>query len=142
MPTPRPTYTLLDHTADCGIRVTASTCQALYQEAAMALTELIAGDAPIVPDRTHRIEVTGLDAADLMVNWLREILYLFAGNNELVASVDFDTLEDHRLVANVLTDPYSHARHGNVQEIKAVTYHHLKVAEGSEGWEATLIFDV
>ena len=37
-------------------------------------------------DRRHRMTVTGADWADLMVNWLRELLYLWSVRELLVAN--------------------------------------------------------
>ena len=89
-----------------------------------------------------KITVLGDDWSDLMVNWLREVLYLWNGRERLVQSVQILSLSEKKISAKILFDAYDLDRHTIKTEIKAVTYHQAYVKSGPLGWEAGIIFDI
>ena len=88
------------------------------------------------------IDVTGDDPADLMVNYLRELLYLWTGNEKLVKIVKVLKISDTAVSVRVTTDHYESHRHAILNEIKAVTYHQIDVSRMANGWQAAVVFDV
>ena len=135
-------YTLIDHTADLGIRVRATGLPELFEEAAAAMFDLITGGSRAAVAAVQEMKVGGRDRPDLMVNWLRELLYLWNGDQLLVARTCIDAISGHDLSARVWTEVFDPVRHELHHEIKAVTYHDIAVRQGGEGWEAVVIFDV
>ena len=97
MSTTAPDYTLLDHTADLGIRVYGTDLKDLFEGAGRALMHLMVKAE--IPSKTHsmKISVSGKDLADLMVRWLGEILYLFAGENLVVTSIRMGSVSSSAL---------------------------------------------
>ena len=138
----RKKYRLLDHTADVGIHVLGTDSKDLFTNAAHALFDLITDIDMLNGMAENNIRITGEDWPDLMVNWLRELLYLWSGKEVLVKKVHMLSLTENELSANVMTDPYDPDRHAVKTEIKAVTYHQIQVGSGPSGWEAKIIFDV
>jgi SHS2 domain-containing protein len=136
------TYKFIDHTADLGIVVEGKNPRELFQNAARAMFEIIADADSISPRRQETICIEGEDFADLMINWLRELLYTWSGRELLLSDVAILTIDDNRLEATLKLDPFQPDRHKIRYEIKAVTYHLLKVRRHQEKWEATIIFDV
>ena len=92
--------------------------------------------------RKHTVHVTGDDWPELMVNWLRELLYFWAGREMLLKRIDIDAISEKDLKAKAFLDPYDAKCHTIKNEIKAVTYHQIMVNGGPTGWEAKIIFDV
>jgi len=135
-------YKLIDHTADFGIHVLGSDSIELFTNAAHALFDLITEIDTLKGLDKKTIRVTGEDRPDLMVNWLRELLYLWNGKEKLVKTVHILSLTEYALSANVMTDSYDPDHHIIKTEIKAVTYHQIQVSSGPSGWEAKIIFDV
>jgi len=142
MSTTAPNYTLLNHTADLGIKVRGSDLRNLFESAGRALVHLMVRGK--IPGKTCslKISVSGEDLADLMVRWLGEILYLFAGESLVVTSIDMDAVSSSHLEATLQTVPFEPEIHEVVNEIKAVTYHQIEVKEKGNHWEARVIFDV
>ena len=134
-------YRLIDHTADLGILVFGDTGKALYENAARAMFELIT-DSPLGVKISEEVRIEGKDRPDLMVNWLRELLYFWTGKERLVAAVEIRTLSETGLFAVVGTDPFDPGRHQIRNELKAVTYHQIRVDRTDDGWESQVIFDV
>jgi SHS2 domain-containing protein len=90
-----------------------------------------------------RFEAAGEDEAELLVDFLRELLWLHAEHEFLYADVRFEELGSRRAVAVVRGERVDPARHEVVREIKAVTYHGLEVVRGAGGgWTARVVFDV
>ena len=92
--------------------------------------------------KTTTLRVSGDDWSDLMINWLRELLYLWNGKELLVKKTQILALSEKELSANVELDPFDPGRHEIKIEIKAVTYHQIQVSRGPVGWEAKIIFDI
>jgi len=135
-------YTLIDHTADVGIRVEAGMMESLFSSAAEALFDQITDREKLVGDQKVPLSATGSDLPDLMVNWLREVLYLWNGRSLLVKNVGIQSIS-HRSITTVAScDSYHPHHHTILTEIKAVTYHQIEVGRSPSGWHAQIIFDV
>jgi SHS2 domain-containing protein len=134
---------LLDHTADLAIRVEGSSVEDLFRNAAMALMRiLVSGDSSSEPLSTG-ISVSGQDLTDLMVRWLGEILYLFAGDERVVTGVTIRHVGPEKLEATVSSVPLDPRGHEIHTEVKGVTYHKAEVVEQPSGeWTAVVILDV
>jgi len=137
----KPSYEPIDHTADTGIHVFGHNAKDLFQNAAMALMDQLVEPVDLMPRQEKRITVEGTDWPDLMVNWLREILYLWVGGDVLVQAVQIEFITQKRLAAHLRVDPFSEKRHQLKSEIKAVTYHQIQVFDTGNRWEAKVIFD-
>lgn len=140
-------WELTDHTADFGLRVFAADAKTLFREAALAIYDLMTDRAALTPVEmtpveTVSVQVVGDDWPDLMVNWLREVLYCWTGREWLVQEVALLELAPYRLSAELACAPFDPDTHDILHEIKAVTYHDLSVEQTPEGWQAHLILDV
>ncbi|MFZ1985625.1 MAG: archease [Desulfatitalea sp.] len=141
---PNKYYRLFDHTADLGIEISGADPEALFTNAGHALFEVIAPSVrlPVEGLRRHTISVQGEDWADLMVNWLRELLYLWNGRQQLLGQLRIESLDQNRLQAAVTTGDYIVGQYRIDKEVKAVTYHQVQVGPTNDGWRARVIFDV
>jgi SHS2 domain-containing protein len=135
-------YRRIDPTADCGVQVFGEDLKSLFENAGLALFDLIADISRVEPAIEYAVQVTGSDWADLMVNWLRELLYFWTGKELLIKEIEVMGISEHRLSARIRTDIFNIGRHRLNHEIKAVTYHRIQVTPTSDGWEAVIIFDV
>jgi SHS2 domain-containing protein len=134
-------YQLLNHTADLGLHIQARDLPELFETAAAALGEQLVAAAETGAARHQQMEVTGEDWADLLINWLRELLACWNLENLAVRRARCAALSPFRLCADVTFLPFDPAIHRPQQEIKAVTYHQLAVSPNAEGWQATVILD-
>jgi SHS2 domain-containing protein len=135
-------YRFLDHTADLGVEIWGPDAIRLFEQAAVVLRDLLVKAADEKADHTDTLEIDGQDWADLMVNWLRELLHLFVGRERVVTGVRIEDLCDTRLKAEVDSVRFDPLVHRPNHEIKAVTYHQIDVGPVEEGWRAMVIFDV
>jgi SHS2 domain-containing protein len=135
-------YRLIEHTADGGMVVEAATAEALFAEAALALMDQIVDPRAIQVRQWRVLAVSGADWTDLMVNWLRELLYLFNGELWLAGQVNMGPLAPHGLEARLGGEAFDETRHEVKNEIKAVTYHRAEVKWADGRWRAQVIFDL
>lgn len=136
-------YRLTDHTADFGIQAFGRDLARLFENAAFALSDLITDTDRLAGAQTLCLTVSGVDQNDLLMNWLREVLYLWNGKGLLVKETRIRQTGDLEMAAHVIHDPYDRNVHEIRNEIKAVTYHQLEVGCNADGgWYANFIVDV
>jgi len=136
-----PQYQLLDHTADIGMAVYGTNLKELYSNSAFAMFDLITDTSRVKPKNSMVIEVEGNNPDELMVNWLSELLYILESRSLLLIEFDILEIDQNRLKAEVRGEPYDPARHEYFTEIKAATYHQLKIEKIDDRWKAQIIFD-
>ena len=132
----------LDHTADSGIIVRARDLKALFARAAWGMFSIITDLNAVKPARSETIAVTALDCEALLVRWLSELNFQHVTRHQLFCRFDILELSDDRLVAEVSGEAIAPERHTIHTEIKAVTFHGLRLEQGPEGWRAEIIFDL
>ena len=142
MPTPKPGFRILDHTADIAIEANAPDLPALFSNAARGMFAIIASLDSIKPTNPLPIKATADNLDDLLLNWLSELLYLSATKAMLFSRFHITQLDANHIWATALGEPIDHARHELYTEIKAVTYHDLKVEKIGPLWTAHVLFDV
>ncbi len=137
-------FEVFEHTADVGLRVRADTLVELFRAAARgAFALVIENPDAIEPRRQIVIEIEAEDLEGLFVDWLRELIYRFETEHLLLADFDIELDASHRrLRAECRGEPADWSRHLPDNELKAVTYHGLRVEPTTDGWEAEVIFDI
>jgi SHS2 domain-containing protein len=135
-------YELIEHTADIGIRVKGADLKGLFENAALAMFDIIAEKKGVADRRIKKvkIELKADDSEELFINWLNELLSLSSVKDLIFSAFQINKLAEGRLEAVV-----SGSAAGNYRlnvEIKAATYHALKIAQAGTGWQAEVIFDV
>lgn len=135
-------YTLLDHTADIGIEVWGDTKKDALAATVEAMFDLIADNDSVAELEEKNIAVSGADTADMLINLLREALYLFHGKSWLCKTCEILEMEEEKITARLQGESYDAKKHQLKMEIKAVTYHTLKIEKRDQGWRARVIFDV
>jgi SHS2 domain-containing protein len=135
-------FELFEHTADLGLRVRAATLEELLAEAARGLLAMIVANPDAVrPVEPRTIRLTVDQPQYLLFDWLNELLYAFESEKLLLSEF---ALEFHgeQLTAVCRGEPMDSARHQMDHEVKAITYHGLRVEEARDGWYAEVIVDI
>ena len=130
------------HQADIGVRGLGATLEQAFEQAALALTAVIADPAVVVPREMIQLSCTAPDTELLLVDWLNVLIYEMATRSMLFSRFEVH-LEDDRLTAQVWGEALETARHRPAVEVKGATYTALKVAQQSDGsWLAQCVVDV
>ena len=135
-------YEIFEHTADFGIRARAGGLDELFADAAVGLFSLMVSNLEVVrtvEEVAFRFEGDNLE--DLLHDWLAELLYTFHAGR-LVLTEFRVQVGPVGLTATARGEPLDPSRHEIDVEVKAVTWHALKVQQHPEGWLAEVIVDV
>ena len=136
-------FEFFDHTADIGARVYGSSLAELFENAARAMCEALGRLHKPESNRQKSVELQAESAEDLLHDWLADLLYEIEVNHVLYDDFEIHELTPHRLEATLRGGPIDFTRSQTNEEIKAVTYHQLRVESQPDGsWRATVIFDV
>jgi SHS2 domain-containing protein len=135
-------YELFDHTADIGLRVVADDLDGLFRDAADGFFSLIVEE---IPDREPverlHFEVEAERDEHLLVDWLNELLYVFDSRGLLLDRFEV-SVANGKLEADAVGRPLDAARDRVLREVKAVTYHGLRLERTERGWLAEVILDI
>jgi SHS2 domain-containing protein len=136
------THRLLEHTADMGIEASGETLEELFAQAAYGLLEIIAGTPEALCREEKIVTVEGEDSEELLVNWLNEILYLFEIKRFFPLDFEIEEVRGKRVLARVRGEPFDPQRHPVEREVKAVTYHQLRLEKTDGLWQARVYVDL
>jgi SHS2 domain-containing protein len=135
-------YETFEHTADLGLRVRAGSLDELFVDAACGLTSIIVPDLESVRAiQSHDFEIAGEEHELLLFDWLNELLYMYEARHMLFSRYKVQ-VSDKGLRATARGEPVDRGRHVLDHEVKAITYHGLKVEREGAGWLAEVIVDI
>jgi SHS2 domain-containing protein len=135
-------YETFEHTADLGLRIRAATLDELFAEAGRGFFSLIVANLEAVrPVEEVSLGVVGGELDYLLFDWLNELLYIFESRRLVL--VEFKVRASESSVqATARGEPFDPARHQSEHEVKAITYHELKVMRENGSWLAEVIVDI
>lgn len=136
-------YETFEHTADLGLRVRAASLKELFAEAGRGLFSLIVANLDDVrPVEEVSLAVVGEELDLLLFDWLNELLYLFESRRLVLVEFSL-TATSSSVQATARGEVFDPARHQPEHEVKAITYHELKVDKQPDGtWLAEVIVDI
>jgi SHS2 domain-containing protein len=130
------------HGADIGVRGIGATRSQAFEQAALALTAVIAEPARVAADTMVEIRCEAPDHELLFADWLNALIFEMATRNMLFGRFAV-VLRDHVLEAKAWGEPLDRARHRPAVEVKGATYTALSVAQRDDGmWVAQCVVDV
>jgi SHS2 domain-containing protein len=135
-------FRILEHTADIGFETWADTPAGVFAGSLEALMAIAAEEADVEARTELPVQVAGTDYADLLVNFLSEVLYQFDAGRFVACGVVIDELTPTRLAARLTGEPRDPARHRWRLIVKAITYHGLEVAHRDGRWTARVFLDI
>lgn len=132
----------LEHTADLGLWVEADSLEELFASAPAALAELMVegprdGELAWLP-----VSFQGVDYAELLVQLLSEVVYLWDAEGLLTVGVKVVELTPGQINARLGVIPADFRRHRANEPVKAVTYHQASVEPIGSRWRAEVVLDV
>jgi SHS2 domain-containing protein len=137
-------YETVDHTGDLALRIRAPSFTDLVAEGVFGIASILFEGEPDRSDpREHGVaSVSGVDRADALVQALSEALHWMQEGDRVPLQVRVSEPREANL--EVQLEGVSTGGPGcrRAQEIKAVTYHDLRIRETSEGLETTVVLDV
>ena len=142
-------YEIIEHTADVGLKANGATLKELFENAAKGMFDIIGGENEVhkcISAQVHKKikiakEIESFE--ELLVEWLSELLYIFNKKSILFNDFRISKLDSKNLVSESSGKRIDLASNTLQTEIKAVTFHDLKIEKDKSGiFSCTIIFDV
>ncbi len=135
-------YETFEHTADLGLRIWADDLDTLFADAARGLFAMIVPEpASVRPTETVTFSIAGEVSELLLFDWLNELLYTYEVRHLLLCEFDVRVGEGG-LAATARGEAIDPDRHVLDHEVKAITYHGLKLEQHNQVWMAEVIVDI
>ncbi len=137
-------YEILDHTADVRIRAFGNDLAGLLRGAVLGIAGLIAAADGIEARETVTVEASGDTPEELLVHLLGEVLYLHYTRRLVFSDAEVEVPDEgaHRAACTLRGETYDPSWHELGYDIKAVTYHDLKIESAGDRLSAEIVFDV
>ena len=132
----------MDHTADLAIRVRGRTLANLFENAAFTLFDNMAALQDIQEELKEKMTVEGIDLQELMVNWLNHLLYLWDTRHLIFKRFRIHNMSQTFFEATAWGEAYQPDKHELLTDIKAATYHNLRIEEHPGVWTAEILLDI
>lgn len=135
-------FEFLEHTADAYIAAYGRDMAEAFENAALAMFEVMTEAEKISPTSEDRVEVEGQDEYALLYSWLEALLVKAEINGMLYSKFDISHMErtstGFSLRAKILGEKFDARKHLQKVAVKAVTYHRMEII--SEKGKVTLRF--
>ena len=130
------------HGADIGVRGIGASRGEAFEQAALALTAVVADPVQVAADTVIEVRCPAPDDELLLADWLNALIYEMATRNMLFGRFAV-SLRDHALEAKAWGEPLDRSRHRPAVEVKGATYTALSVAQRDDNaWVAQCVVDV
>lgn len=135
-------YRILSRSSDLLIKVFGRTQAELFANSAFALFDLITDIEKIEVRERLPLEVEGVNRDDLMVNWMRELLYLYQVSGYLLKEFQLEEAREDHVRGVVCGEKFDPDRHDIQRDIRAVAYHQSRMNKTGDQWTAQVIFEL
>ncbi len=131
-------------TADAAFEAYGSTMEEVFENAALAMFNVMAPLELIGDESVRDVTVSADSQEELLHNWLAELVYLKDVHGELYSQfrVRIVVAEEMSLAAEIRGDTIDSVREHTHTDVKAVTYHRLAIERRESGLVATVVLDL
>ena len=135
-------YRILNRASDLVIKIFGKSQAELFANSAFALFDLMTEVDKVEVQEHLLLEVEGVDRDDLMVNWMRELLYLFQVSGYLLKDFQVREARDNFVRGEVSGEKFDPDRHELRREIRSIAYHQSRMEKTGDQWTAQMIFEL
>jgi SHS2 domain-containing protein len=139
-------FEFLEHTADVLIAAHGASLEEAFENAALAMFEVMTDTEKVNPSMEDFVEVEAEDEYALLYSWLEALLVKFEVKGTLYSKFKISSLEDltegFRLKANVWGEKFDPQKHAQKVAVKAVTYHRMEIIKEVDKATVEFILDI
>ena len=129
------------HEADIGVRGVGLTKAQAFEQAALALTAVVADLQTVEARQPIEVECEAPDDELLLADWLNSLVYEMSARKMLFSRFSVQ-IDGHHLRGQAWGESVDRGRHHPAVEIKGATYTSLRVAQERGEWIAQTVEDV
>lgn len=134
-----------DHVADVVVVAYGDSLEEAFENAALALFEVMTDTTTVEPRMEDVFEVEGFDELSLLYSWIETFIVAFDVDLKLYSTFKIEKIEKTRngfkLRGKAWGETFNPAKHPSRSEVKAVTYHEMEILR-KKGIQLRFILDL
>jgi SHS2 domain-containing protein len=139
-------FEFLEHTADVYVAAHGANLADAFENAALAMFEVMTDTAKVTADTEESLTVEAEDEYALLYSWLEALLVKSEVNGMLYSKFKISQLEEtadgFKLTATVWGEKFNAAKHAQRVAVKAVTYHRMEIIKDLNNVTLEFILDI
>lgn len=139
-------FEFLEHTADILIASHGQNMEEAFENAALAMFEVMTDTTKINPTQEDTVEVEAEDEYALLYSWLEALLVKFEVNGLLFSKFKVNSLQDNddgfKLKATIWGEKFAPEKHPQKVAVKAITYHRMEIIKEHDRVTLEFILDI
>jgi len=139
-------FEFLEHTADVYIRAHGKTMEEAYENAALAMFEVMTDTEKVLQTQEETVEAEAEDQYGLLYNWLEALLVKFETEGLLFSKFQIanwkENAETFKFKAKIWGEKFDAQKHSQKVGVKAVTYHRMVVIRDMDRVVLEFILDI
>ena len=139
-------YQFLEHTADAYVAAYGKDLAKAFENAAVAMFDVMTEVEKVDPLTEDHIEANGDDEQELLYSWLEALLVKSEINGMLYSKFEVSELNHDsngfRLKAKIWGEKFDAKRHLQKVGIKAITYHRMEIVKAPRKVTLKFILDI
>jgi SHS2 domain-containing protein len=139
-------FEFLEHTADAYVAAYGRNLAEAFENAAVAMFEVMTDVKKIKPNVEDNVEVTAEDEYALLYNWLEALLVKFDVEGFLYSKFKVisitESSEKLELKARIWGEKFNPVKHIQKVGVKAITYHRMEILKKPDEVTVKLILDI
>lgn len=138
-------FNFFEVTADIGFNAFGNTLEESFENAGLAMFNIISNTNNINKSKSFHFEIESEDKIALLYDYLEELLFLH--ETEFVLLSDFNVIikkekDNYHLKASVKGETINWNIHYKGSEVKAITFHMMEVNETNSNFNVKAILDL
>jgi SHS2 domain-containing protein len=143
-------YRYLEHSTDAIVQAHGSSLEELFENSAMGLVNIMFDIDKVENRQSKTIVASDENLENLLFDWLEKVLLKIFIEQIVLSRFSIRVFEKHTnleekryfLEAQVGGEKVNYDKHNYKIEIKAITYHELKIQRTDTGYVATFLVDL
>ena len=135
-------FEYFDVTADIGFYAFGKNLNEAFENAGLAIFNIISNTDNIDPQKSIEFEITSEDEVSLLYDYLEELLFYheveFMLFSEFIKKIE-KTDDDYHLKAIIKGEDINWDKHERDCEIKAITFHQMEVNMSDDVWLKAIV---
>ena len=123
-------YEYFESTADIGLKAYGKSLNEAFENAGLAIFNIISDTSDISPVREIEFEISSEDEVSLLYDYLEELLFYHEVEFMLFSEFHVEIGDDCHLKATIKGEGIDWQKHERKTEIKAITFHMMEVKKG------------
>ena len=138
-------FEFLEHTADAYIAAYGENLEEVFENAALAMFEVMTDTSKIGQTLVENVEVRAADELALLYNWLELFIIKFEVENRLYSRFEIKKIRKSNseffFSSKIYGENFNPDKHPSKVQIKAITYHRMEI-KNNEFSMARFILDI